>query len=662
MTQTFLRKNKKRLSLTALCCLSLSLLASAQNRYAAMTSPVNATIQPVDSLPGSPIEPPRSGISSYDAAKSRVSLFLHLDKSIYQPGESIWFTGYILNRNFDLMKRQNTLYVLLADAETKQPALRQRFYIQNGIAEGSLRLPDTIATHDFWLIGYTNELFSGTDQPLFRQLITVKGPAGTPFRLIAQSIDSSAASADTLKARFKFGTSYSGLASGGKFSYTLFAGTDSIGSGQKIIDPYGEVIVPFSPSTYIGKKLELVAAVTRDGLSKNFIISLDPEPVPINAPPHNEARQALKVALSYDSSQYHQRSKVSLHIKITDSTGHGLKGFFSLSVAASRKIDWNRMGNITSFTPGENPLASIDGLAPDGTLDPDKPDYGYVLYLEGKPKKSIPLSIMGSKFAILQTDSSGRFQLPYDKLLVPNGETNYVSVTAPSPQDYQIRIVCKADTLARQLAAVHYPLNFVQDPALSDSDEIKMQTSPETLRAAIVKARITQEYDIISEEYRSKRCDKDFVCTHTHGSMQNPQFLNCPAVKVVPCATTKPVEGQRYLFMPKDAYEPMPHHGMPGMYLIYRCVSPPLPKFIAPMTPIVSSPANFPVQDYSRDYIVGSPQQSTVYWSHLLSTDNNGETTIDFYTNDLTGKFTTTLQGICVEGAIFGKESYVVTP
>src|SRR5258708_3798311 len=75
----------------------------------------------------------------------QINLFLHLDKSIYQPQETIWFTGYVLNRDSDLMREQNTLYVVLIDPINKTPILKQRFAIKNGFGKGFLALPDTLA-------------------------------------------------------------------------------------------------------------------------------------------------------------------------------------------------------------------------------------------------------------------------------------------------------------------------------------------------------------------------------------------------------------------------------------------------------------------------------------------------------------------------------------
>ena len=84
-----------------------------------------------------------------------VNLFLHLDKSIYQPGETIWFTGYILNRDTALKAEQNILYVILVDTVDHKLMLKQRFLIRYIIGTGFLSLPDTLAAGDYWVMDYT---------------------------------------------------------------------------------------------------------------------------------------------------------------------------------------------------------------------------------------------------------------------------------------------------------------------------------------------------------------------------------------------------------------------------------------------------------------------------------------------------------------------------
>ena len=75
-------------------------------------------------------------ISSNAVSQDLVQLYLHTDKSIYQPGETIWFTGYILNRDERIMQRQHVLYTVLVDTAHKNAASRKRFLTTYGLTRG----------------------------------------------------------------------------------------------------------------------------------------------------------------------------------------------------------------------------------------------------------------------------------------------------------------------------------------------------------------------------------------------------------------------------------------------------------------------------------------------------------------------------------------------
>jgi hypothetical protein len=592
---------------------------------------------------------------------SMVKLFVHTDKNIYQQGEYVWFTAYVLNRDADVMQKQNTLFVLLVDAVTHTTAVQQRFLIQNGIGKGSILLPDSIRSGDYWLIGYTNALLNGSRQPIFRELISVRDLAPPPFRVTNCTIESSSEAKDSIAVRYKIGTSSGGLASGGKFAYTVFAGPDSLTSGQKLIDPFGEVLVSIPRNKATENKLEIIATVTRDGLSKSFILPVyqgiypkpaqDPTPTKADLP-------GIKVAITTDSAEYHSRALVTLHIHITDSAGRPLPALFSFSVAYARKMDTTRQANITTFTPSLN--SALSDLTAQG-FGADAPDYGYVLYNGKSPKTPVSLALMGGKFLTFQTDSFGHFELPYPFLIAQPGESDYLSVLTDKAQEkYKLVLRSKDDAIDSGLALQHYPLNFYRPVFSQDSDELQSLKTPELLKAAIVTKVSAGKTNMFSGQYESHSCDQDYVCTHDHGPSPFNHVLNCPDVVRHPCPTTKPVEGQSYVYMGRDPR--FKQAAVAGLW-VYHCAAPTIPSFMTPLKPI-QRPQTFPTQDLSTgdELFVGALYRTTIYWKHLLSTDKNGDAVISFHTNDLSGKFICILQGISSEGALCGKGSYVVDP
>lgn len=583
---------------------------------------------------------------------NQVNLFLHLDKSIYQPQETIWFTGYVLNRDADLMSHQNTLYVVLIDPVKRTPVLKQRFQIKNGLGKGFLSLPDSIVAGDYWFVGYTNALLETGEQPLFRKLITIRS-AAAPFKVSYKGIEESG---DSILVRYKVGTGHNGSAAGGNFTYTIFDSTNAISSGQKLVDSSGDVVIPVGAEQDFGKYREIATTITLNGSSKELILPVFTRRRNSATSRERNLLSAPTVTITPDTAQYHQRSKVTLRIHISDSTGQPLPGLFSIAVASSAKMRPDSSTSITSYDVTDNELPLPESLK---RMASEMPDSGYVLQDENKVKRPVTLALMGNGFASFQTDSTGRFALPYSALIAPVGGVNYISVADKSPERYKIIVNSLSDQFERHLATVHFPVPRGSRIATPEADDAATDPSPDMLKAAVVTARIENEFIAEYGEYSSKHCDRDFVCLeHREGNPGDPHWqLNCPENHAHNASQiTKPVEGQRYYYTPKRH----PCGLSCGVaFVTYHCAAPSFPPFIKTLEPILGE-KSFPVPYNKEKEMLGSGLQSTIYWQYKLVTDANGDATVTFYTNDLTGKFTCLLQGVSQAGVIQGAASYLV--
>jgi len=616
-------------------CLALLIVLLSLTTHAQTAKPVK--INPSGAAPPAPTD--------------QVNLFLHLDKSVYQSQETIWFTGYVLNRDEDLMLHQNTLYVVLIDPVKKRPVLSQRFQIRNGLSQGFLSLPDSIAAGDYWFVGYTNALLETGDQPLFRKLITVRSETA-PFKVMYAGLKESG---DTILVRYKISAPHHDRVTTGKFAYTLFDSTQAITSNQAEIDSAGEVSIPVSTEQEWGKHREIAATVTLKETSKEFILPVFPNRS--RSPNEKDRSPVAKVTITPDAIQYHQRSKVTLHIHIADSSGHPLPGLFSMAVAASAKMQSDSAAGILSYetTPPAVPLpANLKNITS------DMPDSGYVLKDETVVKKPVTLALMGNNFGLIETDSTGKFALPWSALTAPVGGINYISVAGQSPERYTIVVTSLADRFGQQLATVHFPVPSDYNIPTPETDTTG-ETIPGMLQAAIVKAKVSNEYNAETGEYTSTHCDQDFVCLEStlNGAPDGHpiRLLNCPEMHSHSSSLViKPEEGQRYGYMPRK--RPC-GFSCPVATVTYHCAVPVLPSFIKPLKPILGTKP-FPVPYNAEKEMLGSGLQSTIFWQPRLVTDANGDATITFFTNDLTGKFTCLLQGVSKAGIIQGKAAYSV--
>jgi hypothetical protein len=112
----------------------------------------------------------------------------------------------------------------------------------------------------------------------------------------------------------------------------------------------------------------------------------------------------------------------------------------------------------------------------------------------------------------------------------------------------------------------------------------------------------------------------------------------------------KPVDGELYYIV---RYPELCRYsgGFEVLPVIYHCAAPSIPPFMSALQPILLT-KSFLRPDSCHYSFPGAELQSTLFWTHALSTFDKDEVTISFYTNELLGNFTCSLQGICTEGVI----------
>ena len=64
--------------------------------------------------------------------------------------------------------------------------------------------------------------------------------------------------------------------------------------------------------------------------------------------------------------------------------------------------------------------------------------------------------------------------------------------------------------------------------------------------------------------------------------------------------------------------------------------------------------------DFSQEHADGPFYNTTLYWNYLVLTDDKGEATLEFYTNDLAGRFTCIVEGLSSTGLVSGRKELVV--
>lgn len=101
-------------------------------------------------------------------------LFVHFDKTVYTNNETVWFTGYLLNLKSSEARLHDFLSVALIRAIDSAVIVQEKYQIINGLAFGSMVLPDSMLTGNYHFQATTNRVSRGIPDLSFAQSVVIK--------------------------------------------------------------------------------------------------------------------------------------------------------------------------------------------------------------------------------------------------------------------------------------------------------------------------------------------------------------------------------------------------------------------------------------------------------------------------------------------------------
>ncbi|WP_155807149.1 hypothetical protein [Gillisia marina] len=103
----------------------------------------------------------------------RESVYLHLNKTSFIPGEQVWFKAYVYDRknNIPFLETAN-LNIVMYDSLGKHVE-KQLVYINNGYGSGSIEIDSSFRAGKYYLKAYTNWMKNFKEDDSFTQEIHV---------------------------------------------------------------------------------------------------------------------------------------------------------------------------------------------------------------------------------------------------------------------------------------------------------------------------------------------------------------------------------------------------------------------------------------------------------------------------------------------------------
>jgi hypothetical protein len=102
------------------------------------------------------------------------SVYLHLDRSYYVPGESLLFKAYFSNdKNNQIVTGNDSLHVMILDQDGLEVSTGI-FAISNNMITGDVSLPDILTEGNYIVVGYTNSMKNLSPDKLFSRIIEIR--------------------------------------------------------------------------------------------------------------------------------------------------------------------------------------------------------------------------------------------------------------------------------------------------------------------------------------------------------------------------------------------------------------------------------------------------------------------------------------------------------
>ncbi|HEY4110308.1 hypothetical protein [Puia sp.] len=115
----------------------------------------------------------QSAFVRYQSHTPREKLFVHMDKTVYLAGETIWFKLYSLDAVADTpLTLSNGVYVEVLDKDQKA-VLQEKLALDNARGDGYFRIPASIPSGHYVFRAYTNWMKNFSPDGYYQQQLTI---------------------------------------------------------------------------------------------------------------------------------------------------------------------------------------------------------------------------------------------------------------------------------------------------------------------------------------------------------------------------------------------------------------------------------------------------------------------------------------------------------
>jgi hypothetical protein len=277
------------------------------------------------------------------------SIYLHTDRSYYQPGDSIFFKAYLLDRTRSYQVN-DTLVITLIDQEGLSISTG-RFPLNNSQIAGNIDLPDYLTDGNYLLIAYSSPMTGLSSGNLFSKAIEIRNSFDYYLISNVELIDSLYKPGGHLKARIRF-TSKGDKPVPADYNYQLTSSTVELLKGKGKAGEDGLAILDLNPVKFDkNATVQLLISSVYKGIRNvsGIIIPTTPQYTGRDIQPAAESSLSMNTTKQLNirlEPTSNEDNKIRLTIHVTDNNGSPLMA--DLSVSASNII------------PGQHPFENLN--------------------------------------------------------------------------------------------------------------------------------------------------------------------------------------------------------------------------------------------------------------------------------------------------------------
>ncbi len=129
----------------------------------------------------------QNSFNLYKQSSLQEKIYVHTDKTVYLPGEILWFKVYCVDGNdHKPLNMSKVVYVEILD-NSQSPVAQAKVLMKNGSGDGSLYIPVTVNNGNYRFRAYTNWMKNFSPDFYFEKQITLVNPLRSPEPLVTDA-------------------------------------------------------------------------------------------------------------------------------------------------------------------------------------------------------------------------------------------------------------------------------------------------------------------------------------------------------------------------------------------------------------------------------------------------------------------------------------------